>query len=86
MKEFVKIKDMYVKFKLSDFYDNLSRADKRSSKYTEKGLIEQIKDITFLDGYYFNRKSIGVTDHRNILCGFKLKKNCPDTIFTFEEE
>jgi len=86
MKDIVKIKDMYVKFKLSDFYDNLSRADKRSSKYTERGFIMQIKDITFLDGHYFERKSIDDIDHRNILRGFKLKKNCPDTIFTFAEE
>jgi len=88
IKEIVKIRDMYAKFKLSDFYDNLNRADKRSAKYTEKGFIMQIKEITFLDGHYFERKRIDGIDHRNILCGFQKKRdNITDTTtFTFEEE
>jgi len=90
MKEVVQIREeMYAKFKRSNFYENLTRADKRGSKYTEKGFVSQIKEMTFIEGHFFERKQIGDNHHRNILCGFKEKQttNLLDAIImTYEEE
>ena len=85
-KDVVKMKDMYNTFKGSDFYDNLTRADKRSSKYSEKGFILQITENVFLRKYYFDRKNIQGTYYRSVLCGFKEKENIQNDIIVVEEE
>ena len=85
MKDVVQVRDMYYKFKGSDFYDNLTKADKRS--YIEKYFISQIKEITFLEGHYFERKKIGKIDYYSILCGFKQKEDLyKSTFIVYEEE
>jgi len=85
-KDVVKMKDMYNTFKGSDFYDNLTRADKRSSKYSEKGFISQITENVFLKKYYFDRKQIDKKEYRSILCGFKEKENFQNELLVTEEE
>ena len=85
-KDVVKMKDMYNTFKGSDFYDNLTRADKRSSKYSEKGFISQITESVFLKKYYFDRKKIDKINYYSILCGFKEKENFQNELLVTEEE
>ena len=74
----IKIVDVYDDFKISEYYTNLSKADKRKHNY--KYLIEYFSNNILTKKYYKER--YGRKNYKNILLGWKLNKsnnhNSPD--------
>jgi len=68
-KDVVKVKEMFGWFKSSEYYENLSKTEKR--KQSEKNFIETISKNVFLKKYYCERKKIDKKEYYNFLWGFK---------------
>ena len=60
---------MFGWFKSSEYYENLSKTEKR--KQSEKNFIETISKNVFLKKYYCERKKIDKKEYYNFLWGFK---------------
>ena len=71
--DIVQIKDMYYTFKISEFYNNLTKQEKRKNNLSD--FTTQITEMPFLRKCYFDRKQLGETQYRNILRGFTKKQN-----------
>lgn len=69
--DIVKVKDLFIDFKNKDYYQNLSKKEKR--ELNEKKFIKMISENLTLHKYYFARKKIDGTDNRNILMFHKPK-------------
>lgn len=67
-KDFIKIDDIKDGFLASDFYENLTKLEKR--KYSKKYFIEFFEKYRPLAKHYKDRKKIDTIDHRNILLNF----------------
>jgi len=63
----LKIKEIYEKFILSDYYTNMSRLEKR--KYNKSYFVEYFSTNIFMREYYHER----INNIRNIITGWKLK-------------
>jgi len=83
-KDIVTVKEIYELFKNSEYYNNLSKNEKR--KNNVKSFIERIRDNVFLRKHFYDRKKIDGIDYRNIICGFKEQVSEDTTIFTFLKE
>ncbi len=70
--DIVKIKDMHYNFKASEYYDNLSKADKR--KYNETFFRNEVSENAFLNKYYHQRVVIKKKEYYNILTNYKKKE------------
>jgi phage/plasmid-associated DNA primase len=68
------IKEMYHNFKTSEYYYNLSKADKR--KYNERFFRNEISENIFLSKYYHERKRINGVDYNNIITNYKRLREC----------
>tara|TARA_R110000823_G_scaffold259789_2_gene380841 strand:+ start:79 stop:2508 length:2430 start_codon:yes stop_codon:yes gene_type:complete len=73
---FVQVKDMYYKFKSGDEWDNLYKKERP----TLKKFISDVKSNSNFKLYYHERKRIKGTDCRNILFGWRLKRDDECTI------
>ncbi|AYV84787.1 MAG: DNA primase [Hyperionvirus sp.] len=69
--DIVKLAEMYKIFQSSEYYNNLSKADKR--KYNYKTFVQEIEENQFIKKYYIERKRINGVDYRSILTNFKIK-------------
>ena len=69
--DIVKVKDLFIDFKNKDYYQNLSKKEKR--ELNEKKFIKMISENLTLHKYYFARKKIDGVDTRNILMFHKPK-------------
>ena len=65
---------MYYNFKTSNYYENLSRADKR--KYNERYFRNEISENIFLSKHYHERKMIKGVDYCNVLTHYKRLREC----------
>lgn len=81
IKDVIKLREMWNLFKESEYYNNLSKSDKR--KYNEKYFIEQISSNIFLRKYYYERKFINNTYYRNIISNHIIKTH-NDELFEVE--
>ncbi len=70
-KEFVKLCDVYDKFKDSKYYVSLTKALKL--KYNKNYFINEISENIFMSKYVHKRKRIDGIDYCNILINYKLK-------------
>ncbi len=70
--EVIKLKDMYAALKLSDFYVNLTKREKRELPY--KKLIEYVERSPLLRAFYKVTHSRGQKQYRNALLGFKARE------------
>jgi phage/plasmid-associated DNA primase len=68
-KEFIKIKDIYENFLTSNFFNNLSKPEKR--KYNKTFFNEYFETNIFLRGFYAERYN----NIRSVIRGWKLKTN-----------
>lgn len=68
-KDVVKLQDVYNKFKCSSYFENLTKADKRSYNY--KYFIKQISESIFFTKYYVERTKINGIFYYNILTNYK---------------
>jgi phage/plasmid-associated DNA primase len=76
--DFLTIKEMYYNFKTSEYYANLSKADKR--KYNERFFRNEISENIFLSKYYHERKRINGVDYNNILTHYKRLRECDNLV------
>ena len=67
--QYVQIKDVYDLFKTSDFYSNLSKADR--AKYTKKYINEYISENIFFRRFYMERYN----NVRSVIKGWKCRQN-----------
>jgi hypothetical protein len=75
--DFIKIAEVHEKFRLSDLFENLTKADKR--KYIKKYFIKFMSETPFYGKYYRERKHLdGNTSARNIMIGFKERNDAED--------
>ncbi len=72
-KDIIKIYDMFDNFKCSEYYQNLSKEQKR--KYNKKYFITEISSNVFLKKYYAERKKIDDINYYNILTNYKQKSD-----------
>ena len=70
-KDFVKISDMYNNFKISEHYQNLTKALKL--KYNKSYFISEISDNVFMSKYVCERKCINNEEYRNIITNYRVK-------------
>ena len=68
----ITIKEMYRDYKESEFYSNLSKADKR--KNNENDFREKISENIFLKKYYFKQKTINGIKYNNAITNYKKKE------------
>ena len=66
--QYVQIKDVYDLFKTSEFYSNLSKADR--AKYTKKYISEYISENIFFRRYYMDRYN----NVRSVIKGWTCKQ------------
>jgi len=78
--EYLKIKDVFNEFKISTYYANLNKKDKRSNNKSR--FVEKIRKHPMLRGHYVDRyqpyTNGGRLCIRNVLTGFKIKRGEPD--------
>ena len=70
--DIITIKEMYRDYKESEFYSNLSKADKR--KNNENDFREKISENIFLKKYYFKQKTINGIKYNNAITNYKKKE------------
>ena len=80
-KDYIKMIDLYEKFRSSDYYENLSKKDKRSMN--KKKLIDIVKKNPHLKGFYRDRKEFGKVTVGNCILCYKLK---PETQFIDDDD
>ena len=68
-KDILKLKDLFDSFKASDYYDNLTKLEKR--KYNKKYFVDHVSDNIFFKKYYHVRYG----DYRNVLNYCAIKTN-----------
>ncbi len=71
-KDICKIKDIFVKFIESDYYQNLTKQEKR--RYNKTFFVDYIESNIFLKKYYMLRYNI----YTNVIKGWREKKNDDD--------
>ena len=69
--DILKVKDIFLDFKNKDYYQNFNKKEKR--ELNEKKFIKTIEENMSLKKYYFARKKIKDTSHRNIIMFYKPK-------------
>ena len=73
---YVTMKDVFKEFQISDYYSNLSKADKRTKNY--KYFNEYASSNINFKVYYYNRYKTGDIDKYSILVGFSKRLNEDD--------
>jgi hypothetical protein len=63
----VSIKDIFTKYKASDYYTNLSKREKR--KHTRKYILSEIETTPAIRGFYRKTIMISGKRHKSVLYG-----------------
>tara|TARA_R110000823_G_scaffold76306_3_gene174237 strand:- start:2735 stop:5125 length:2391 start_codon:yes stop_codon:yes gene_type:complete len=79
---FISVKDMYIKFKLSDEWDTLYKKERP----IQKQFISNVQTNANFKMYFYERKKINDVDYRTILFGWRKKTNEETVIENTDEE